>query len=281
MTLIPGKQYDLCIICMNDIIADARALNIARTINRAGNKVCIITHYPAKKEKIANLEGIDIYNINKSVSGRLAMRWIRFHRKAVKAGRELSASYYLAADLYSLPAALKLAAEQKKFLYYDSREIYSALASLAKRPWAQRILAILEKRWVKSVDKIIVSGELDAEYLKENLAADKPYYVVMNVPPYNFKPESNKIREKYPQITAGKMILIYQGMISEGRGIGSIVRALPYLEEFVLFVIGQGDYTQVVIDTAESLNVDARVIIHGMVPYNELPLWTCSADIGI
>lgn len=266
---------------MNDIATDARALNIASAMNKTGMKVCIISYYTSKKDKLVNIEGIDVYNIKKSGAPRLALRWIKFYLRALKAGKLITAGYYWAADLYSLSVARKMAASEKKFLYYDSREIYSSLASLASKPLEQRILAWLEKKWVKDVDKIIVSGELDAEYLKENLISGKPYYTVMNVPPYKYKPAANKIREHYPEATSGKKILIYQGMISEGRGISSIVQALPYLEDCILFIIGEGDFTQIIQNTALSLNVNDRVLIYGMVPYKELPLWTASADIGI
>ena len=70
-------------------------------------------------------------------------------------------------------------------------------------------------------------------------------------------------------------------MIHEGRGLLPFVRALPYIENAVLFLLGEGGYKDVVIQEVKALNVDDRVIFHGKVPYDKLHEWTCSADIGI
>lgn len=183
-------------------------------------------------------------------------------------------------DLYSLlPASLKKKNSQYK-LFYDSREIYSALGTLHKNPFKQLILAIVERFLVNNVDEFIVSGSLDEEYLEKHFNTKKPFNVIMNVPFFRQIEKTNKIRDVL-NLDSSVNVIIYQGMILEGRGIRKIIESLQFLENTVFCIFGEGLIDDVINKTSQKYNVTDKVFYMGIKSYDELLEWTSSADLGV
>ncbi len=271
--------YDVCFLCFEELRSDARTLNLARTYIRNKKKVAVIAPVCQSDILLFEKEGIKIYPVPLVKKQRFWRRWIKFHYKARKF-KTLKAKIFWANDFYSLYTAHKYAQQNKAKLFYDSREIYSSLGPLAQNNFKQSIITELEKNLVKLVDKIIVSGEMDAEYLKNHFNTDHEYTVIMNLPPYKNKIESYRLREEL-NIADDTSILLYQGVLLKGRGIMPVIRALPLMENTVFCIIGWGPHEKEFRDLAKALNVDDRVFFLGQKSYDELIYYTASADLGI
>ncbi|MBI5324963.1 MAG: glycosyltransferase [Ignavibacteriae bacterium] len=272
--------FDACFISISEISTDARTLNMARTFVSNGLSVCVIAFGSQSDSDKLLKEKIILFPIEIKSFPR-ALKLIRhFYKESFNYFDIAAANYFIAEDLYSLRIASKL----KKFfggkLIYDSREIYSALGPLSSKPIKQKIISAFEKHYVKNVDKFIVTGTLDEEYLKKHFNTDKPFSIIMNLPPYKDAVKSNLIREKY-SIPGDKKILIYQGELLPGRGIIPVIKSLQYFEEGVLCILGQGPYKDEIIKESINNNVNDKVILCGSIPYDELHEWTCSADVGL
>lgn len=274
------KEYDICFACISDIATDARTINIAKTLAKNGYSVCIIATGSPENDAVYANSGIKLFRIPLLEDPKAWKRWLKFNKASKKLLKTVRSKIFWAADVYSLFIARRFAKKYSAKLFYDSREIFSALGALHSSPLKQKIISRYEKKWISDVDKIIVSGPLDADYLRESLTNEKPYYVIMNVPPYKEPDKKNLIRDKY-DLSQETKILIYQGMILEGRGIMPMVKALPYLDGAVFCIFGSGNYRKTVLEKAKELKVDDRVIFHGLVPYDELHDWTSSGDVGI
>lgn len=268
--------YDVCMITMSFVRNDARTLNVANTLHKHNKKICIIG-FGSRDE---HYDFSDFISINKPDFSRAFKEWFYFRYKCLKYDNKISARVFWASDFYSLPIALHFAKINKAKLIYDAREIYSAIGSLHKRKMAQAIQTFLERKWVKKVDKIVVTGEIDKDYLMKHFNLNIPYYIIKNFPPYQKVIQSNVIREKFA-ISSEKKILIYQGMISEGRGILSAIKALTYLENYVFCILGEGSLRNQAEELSNRLGVRDKVIFAGNVDYFDLHEWTSSADIGL
>ena len=271
--------YDICFLCFEELRSDARTLNLARTYIKNNKKIAIIA--PVSQSDILNfeLEGIKIYPIPLTKKLRFWRRWIKYHHKARKY-KTIKAKIFWANDFYTLYTANKFAQDSKAKLFYDSREIYSSLGPLAQNQFKQSVITDFEKRLIPKVDKIIVSGEMDAEYLKNHFNTDHEYTVIMNLPPYKKRIESYKIREEM-NLADDVNILLYQGVLLKGRGIMPVIRALPLMNNTVFCIIGWGPHEQDFRELAKALNVDDRVYFLGKKSYDELFYYTSSADLGI
>ena len=103
-----------------------------------------------------------------------------------------------------------------------------------------------------------------------------------NLPLKSFYEGFNKAHK----IHSNPVRLIYQGSISEGHGLESIIETLysnQYNQRIELHLIGQvsDHYKQHLIDLAQDHNVLSQTIFHNSVPYKILPSITVSCDIGI
>jgi glycosyltransferase involved in cell wall biosynthesis len=95
-------------------------------------------------------------------------------------------------------------------------------------------------------------------------------------------PSAEQTTQTQPAIDAqGKKILLYQGAVNVGRGIEWIIDTLPYLDDFLFYVIGDGDVLNDLKEKVNRQNLHDRVIFTGRIPFEELPAYTTCADIGI
>lgn len=78
-----------------------------------------------------------------------------------------------------------------------------------------------------------------------------------------------------------KKIILYQGAVNEGRGVDWVIKAMPYIENALFIVIGNGDKKEEMIQLCKELKVEDKVIFKGFIPFNELPSYTNSADLGV
>jgi len=273
-------NFDICFVSFTEIETDARTLNLARTYVKNGKSVCMIAHGTESTKDKFQAEGIALFPVKSSGKNRFWIKWIYFFINTFKYRKIVKAKFIFGMDFYSLHVANGLCKKNVAKLIYDSREIYSALGPLAKNKIKQKIISIFEKRLVANVSQMIVSGELDAEYLKNYFKHDLPYHIVKNLPPFKAQLKSDYIRKEF-SLPSETVILLYQGMLMQGRGISPAVKALPFFEEGVLVLFGEGPYKSRIMQEAESLNVRERVIFAGVANYDELHGITCSADIGL
>jgi glycosyltransferase involved in cell wall biosynthesis len=272
-----AEKYDVCIVCFNYLINDARALNLANALYDLGKSVIVISLDDEINHSFRFTNSCFKLNLN----DKLYINMLKFYWNVNKYFKNIKADFYLACELYSLPSTRLIQKNNSGKLIYDSREIFSALGNTYKQPVKQLFFTQLEKYLVKYIDKIIVSGKLDAEYLKKYFNHNTPYFLIMNLPHYKEKVKTNIIREKF-EIDNSQKVLLYQGMIMKGRGIESAIYAVKYLEEFVLVVIGNGGrMLEDLKNLVKKENLEDKVFFQEFVPYNELHQWTCSADIGL
>lgn len=274
------KKFDVCIITMSRLLNDARSLNLARILVKNNKKVSIIGIGSEEDEEYFRKENIIFFHKKLPQKRRTLIKWFLFVLCSIKFRKKASAEIYVSSDLYSLPIGILFKNNFKSKLIYDSRDIYSALGPLYQHPFKQIVIANIEKLLIHKVDEIIVSGVADRDYLKNYFKHNIPYHVILNLPPYKPIVKSNMIREKY-QIPENYIILVYQGMILPGRGLAPAINALPFINNAVLCIIGEGKYRTYLENLAKSLNVADRVIFCGTMNYDELHQWTSSADIGL
>lgn len=270
-------KSDVCIVTFNRISTDARNFNFIRTFLDFGLSVTaislndnIVLPFP---EKGFYPIFIDVPNI-----GRTLPRWREFSKQGTKIANSISTRFVLASDVYSLPIAKKIQRRCKAKLIYDSREIYSALASLEFNRGKQVLLTAFERFFVRTVDNIIVTGELDLEVLGRHFP-NKPISIIKNFPsnsqiinPINYRSMLN--------LPSDSIIIIYQGRLLNCRGIEQVIHALKYNPRFYFMIIGEGEKKDSYIIETLLVGVDKRVFFLGEVPYFELLNWTLGADIG-
>ena len=265
-------KVDVALFALADLAQDARTLNLARALCREGLRVGVFSSstQSLRSDPFEFVEWSD-------PGGSAFSRWRSYNH----ASRSLNvdAKVIAAMDLFALTAASSFLNNDRS-LVYDMREFYFALGPLQGRGIKQKIIAQYERVMLKRVDRVMVSGPLDAEVVTKHYGLTSPPHVLLNTPPFAEPVDSSYLRDKF-QIPADHIIALYQGVVHNGRGIAPFIRFLSTRDNIELCVVGEGPGKGALKELGESLGVDGRVHWHDSVPYDSLHEITCSADVGL
>ncbi|MDR2805078.1 MAG: glycosyltransferase, partial [Dysgonamonadaceae bacterium] len=182
---------------------------------------------------------------------------------------------YLSNDTDTLVANFFASRIRRKPLAFDAHEMFPEVPEVTQRK-------VVKAVWTKIEDWIF--PHLKRSYTVCRSIADiynRKYginmQVVRNIP---FARPSGETSVA-PIDTHGKKTLLYQGAVNVGRGIEWIIDAMPYLDEFVFYVVGEGDVLEAMKERVIRLGLTDRVFFTGRVPFERLSAYTAAADIGI
>lgn len=180
-------------------------------------------------------------------------------------------------NLSLLPIGFLFKIFYKTKLIYDTHEYETQRQSL--KGVRKKLSQILEKIFIKYCDKIIVvSDSIANEYKRLYSDIEKPA-VVLNTPSYQKVSKKDRFRTEF-SIDKEKMIFLYQGALSHGRGIENILDAFKSIddEKSVIVFMGYGVLEDKIKKSAENHD---NIFYHQAVSPNILLEYTSSADAGI
>lgn len=165
-----------------------------------------------------------------------------------------------------------------KKLVYDSHEYFTEVPELISRP---KVKAVWER-----IERFIFPKLTFVSTV--NLSIAKKYHekygvslkVVRNVSPL-WNPDHIRSKKELG-IPEGKHILIMQGAgLNVDRGVEEAIRMMPFLQNTVLIIVGNGDIIPKMKKLVETENWQDLVLFFGKRPYSELLQFTQQADLGL
>lgn len=179
-------------------------------------------------------------------------------------------SIITANDLDTLPACYLAALLKRIPLVYDSHEYFTGASELARRPLERRIWRLAEQLLLPLLPtRITVTESVRQAYQADGY----DFALIRNLPLQQPAP--------HPAPSLAPHILLYQGMLNEGRGLHWLVEALPLLPGWQAWVVGDGVLRPQLEAQAQALGVAHRIRFWGMVPFEQLPGITSRASIGL
>lgn len=272
-----NRKKSVTIAFLGNAAHDTRVTNLTKSLNEDNFDVRVISFdwiTPNFKTTIGNTS---IFKLDKSRSS--ISYYLNFLRILFSELLKTNSAIYIAEDIYTLPVVTFIAKLRKAKLYYNSREFYAFLGGLRNRKMLQNTIRWIERFFIKKVDQVLVTGEGDAQFLQEYYGISNT--VVIRNLPLERKPENKiNLREKL-NIPESDLILLYQGVILEGRGFKQILDALAEVDNFHLVTLGSGVFQSEYEKFAEELNISNRVHFLGTIDQSELINYTAAADIGL
>lgn len=266
-----SSHVDVLLVALADITRDARTVNLARMLSQRGLTVAVLGAYrDHHDEPFVKITWND-------PGGRALRRWWSFTRTCAAA--DVSAKVVIAMDVFALAGASQVARRAKAKLFYDMRELNFALGPLQGKGLKQTIITRHEERQLRSVDTVIVSGDLDADLVQKRFSLASRPLVLLNTPPYKDVVES-PLRTMCG-LDATTPLLIYQGVVHHGRGLEPFFHAMLLMPDIHLAVMGDGPAMSELQRRSAQIGVADRVHWLGSVPYDELHAYTCGADLGL
>lgn len=271
------ETFDGCFIFFGDVRYDSRLSNILYSLSKKYDRLLLLQ--VSEQPDTFTFERCEVRSQPISPAWRGVLKFGRFYHVMWQALRHVQAAFYCAEDVFSLPLAYWAAQRQKARLYYDSRELFFALAQLTHKPLRQRFWAAVESYCIRQAC-VFTSGKRDSDALHTRYRIALPE-TIFNYPREQFPPRNSALRQRL-QLPKQAVILLYQGIITDGRGIWKMLDALAWLDNrFVAVFIGAGDRLSDLRSAIQARRYEQRAFALGRVPHQALLGLTASADIGI
>jgi len=186
---------------------------------------------------------------------------------------------FLSNDTDTLPANYFASVIRKKPLVFDAHEMFPEAPEIIGRTRVKKFWTKIEDFLFPRLKNAYTVCDSIAAYYKEKYKIDMQ--VVRNIPLKNTKPVRFSFRTSSPIDAKGKKVILYQGAVNVGRGIEWMIETMPFLDDFVFYVIGDGDKLKELKEKVKKMRLTDKVIFTGQIPFEKLPEYTVRADIGI
>ena len=263
---------------VGDVSGSSRALRLLRAMRAHGLGAAVLQTGAARDA--GAVAGLDVRRLAVPAGG-VGGFWAA-HRAVRRAALATPAALYLASDLYTLPALAAAARRHSGALVYDSRELYAALDSSHGRPHVAAVWGAVERRFVRQADAVLTVGDAIADRLASRYGIDRPT-VLYNAPEPREPLDRDALdRDALRQTLAlpddGRLVVLYQGLFREGRGLPALVDAAHDVEGVRLALIGEGALRAEIV--ARGAGLGDRLVVHPFVPPDRLAALTPGADLG-
>jgi glycosyltransferase involved in cell wall biosynthesis len=288
----PQRQVRVCLHAAEPLRGDLRGQRAASTLSAAGYAVTVVdVEHGDTPASLAGLgEQVHVRHIKMPrwtqpfYKPTRPIPWLLF--KIWRWGRSLGAvvrtpaDAYQASDLAALPACYLAARLRRKPLIFDSHEFPLVEDHIVRR----RLLYGVSRRFLRRALRrsdgfLVVSPPIGDEM--HRLYGGPPPVVLRNIPPYQPRVESDRLRE-HLALQPQTRIALYQGGLDEDRGLDTLVHAGKFLPpDMVIVLMGKGPSKPHLEELIAGEGVGDRVRMLPAVPYAELLAWTASADLGL
>ena len=185
---------------------------------------------------------------------------------------------FLSNDTDTLLANYLASVIRRKSLVFDAHEIFPETPEIIDRKRVRKIWATIENFIFPRLKNTYTVCDSIAAYYNEKYKINMQ--VVRNIPLKKTAPVRLSSQPS-PIDTKGKKVILYQGSVNIGRGIEWMIEAMPLLDNFVFYVIGDGDILKELKEKVKKMQLENSVFFTGRIPFEKLSEYTVHADIGI
>jgi hypothetical protein len=223
---------------------------------------------------------VSTYNLPKNAIGD-SIKFAEFIIRCISIVAKIKPILVIPHSLSVLPIGVWAKLFYKKPLIYDAHELETERYQL--KGTRKRISKIMERILIKYCEKVIVVNEHIANWYRKEYQLDN-VYSVPNIPnnPYlnGLIPRTSLLRDEF-QIPADKIIFIYQGALSKGRGIIELLEIFSsgiISEDRVIVFMGFGEMEN---EVRQAASDHEQIFYKDAVPTSEVLAYTSSADVGV
>ena len=180
----------------------------------------------------------------------------------------------LSNDLDTLPACFLANKLKSSELVYDSHELFSEGPELQGRNFVQNFWRKLENFLLPKVKKSYTVSQSIVDFYDQKY--ENKMGLIRNIPELN----SFQIQEKVSFPTTKRTIL-YQGVLNPGRGLELMIKALKFIDNLDLIIIGFGKTAEELKQFVLTQKMEQRVHFLGKIPREKLANYTKIATLGM
>ncbi|RBO85737.1 glycosyltransferase family 4 protein [Marinomonas aquiplantarum] len=267
-------------ILMTDYRIDSRVRNETYSLSNSGFDVTVLCMNGRDLPKSEIREGVKIKRFGISsikiiqfISSYIGMFFYSLREKN---------SVVHAHDLTSLPIAFFISLFTMSKLVYDSHELWSESHHKKHPRVLIYLMEVFERCFGGRCDAVISVSDGISEYLQSYLKVPD-VVTIRNIPSYTQRGNYDLFRSLLP-ISDDRKVFLYQGLISETRGVNVLFDAALKLSERndVAFIfMGDGPFVSKMQDRLKEIKNKQSIFYLPPVSQDELLKYTISADVGI
>jgi glycosyltransferase involved in cell wall biosynthesis len=163
-------------------------------------------------------------------------------------------------------------------LIYDTHEYFTGVPELEGRPYVQKFWKRIEKWIFPKLKEVITVNDSIAKLYHDEYKKDMT--VVRNIP--DVPENSSDFSEKELGLDENKNIIILQGSgINVDRGAEEAVLSMQYVDNAVLYIVGDGDVLPILKEMVRENELEGKVKFIPKQTLDKLFAYTRHADIGL
>ncbi|MCS7230334.1 MAG: glycosyltransferase [Candidatus Kryptonium sp.] len=258
------RKKEILIIFLGNPSHDSRSFKMFKSLSEAGHIVKIICAHQPGEAKIKNPH---IFYVDLKNHKRAVLKILSFYIKAFPVAIKFKADVVIASDLFSLPLAWITSRKCRARLIYDSRELYSSLASHYKKPIKQLIVSFIERFFALRSSVFLTVNQSIAKILSSKFNIEN-VIVIRNFPSRESKTRFLEIPHNL--VKDSSILLTYFGLFHPGRALTIYFDLLEKLrsESYAarLLLIGRGELKEEIEKLIKQRGIAEHVSILG--PYS-------------
>jgi len=255
----------------NDISTDQRVEKVCNTLYNAGYEILLIgkknanskplqRNYTTKRVNVFFKKGILFYaEFNVKLFFILL-----FSRK----------NMLLANDLDTLLPNYMVSLLQRKKIIYDSHELFPEIPELVNKPFVKKVWSGLEKIILPKLKNTYTVCNSIATFYNNKYATD--FKTIINLPT-----TKKIVKTTFPFKYTDEKIILYQGAVNIGRGLELMIETMPFLVNYILVIVGDGDIFEPLKEKVVSKNLTHKIHFLGRKNPEKLHTITPLANLGI
>ena len=266
------KKKRVIVAVSNDLVADRRVDKECTTLHNHGYDVLLMGCYKKGRPEIKRPYGT--FRFGLLFTHKFAFYAelnIRLFFQLLKREKDL----ILCNDTDILPACYLASKAGRTPLVFDAHELFPEVPEVVSRPFVRMFWRKIEDIFFPRLKYCYTVCQSIAKYYNYLYGTDMK--VVRNIPSYKDVPEKTC---HAPIDTGGRHLLLYQGAVNKGRGVDWLIKAMPLLDDCILYICGDGDLLDEMKRLAKDTGVNDRVIFTGRIPAAELDYYTMQAEVG-
>ena len=273
------EKKKVIVAVSNDLVADRRVDKECTTLHNHGYDVLLMGCYKKGRPEIKRPYGT--FRFGLLFTHKFAFYAelnIRLFFQLLKREKDL----ILCNDTDLLPACYLASKAGRTPLVFDAHDLFPEVPEVVSRPFVRMSRPFVRMFWRKIEDIFFprlkycyTVCQSIAKYYNYLYGTDMK--VVRNIPSYKDVPEKTC---HAPIDTGGRHLLLYQGAVNKGRGVDWLIKAMPLLDDCILYICGDGDLLDEMKRLAKDTGVNDRVIFTGRIPAAELDYYTMQAEVG-
>jgi glycosyltransferase involved in cell wall biosynthesis len=255
----------------NDLVSDQRVARVCQSLTMAGYKVILIGCIKKKRQPLTCSYKTFRFNL---FFKKHFIFYLEYNIRLFFTLLFRRADAQLCNDTDALPANYLAALFTHRPLIFDAHELFPEVPELIGRKLVKKTWENIENFIFPHLKYNYTVCHSIAKYYQQKYGTS--FEVVRNIPPvipfHNSNEQVELIKEK--------KILLYQGAVNMGRGIDWIIKAMPYLNDCVLYICGDGDELEKMKLLSQKMKLTNKVIFTGRIPMEQLNQYTVKADLG-